>query len=228
MDSTYVIRVMRMRTSPAPAPAGRRADRKRRQSQSSSGSLKSCAHNASALSQNRNGNPQAAWRQPPDAIARNSLSDAIRANAGGRQSWSDEVSQMALPPASPSRFTGRARSCRPVQTISAGLCTALGRQDARRDRPVGVDRGDAASCLPPRMRPRFRHRIPLTPSCSTWRIRQCPPIQQDGSAIADQPATWQPDFVKFAESFGAAGERAAARKSFVLRSRRQAAHRWQP
>ena len=125
----------------------------------------------------------------------------------------DEVTQIGLPPASLFRSTIRARSCRrATRTISAGaMPLRSARKHARPDVPVLSINGDGGFLYTGNeIATAMRHRIPLVAVVfadgAFGNVRR---IQQEhfgNRLIACDLAN--PDFVKFAESFGAAGRRA--------------------
>ena len=92
-----------------------------------------------------------------------------------------------------------------------GFATALGAQDARRDVPVVSISGDGGFMFTANeMATAVRHRIPLTAIVfndgAFGNVRRIQQEQFGNRLIASDLAN--PDFVSFAESFGAAGERA--------------------
>jgi acetolactate synthase-1/2/3 large subunit len=92
-----------------------------------------------------------------------------------------------------------------------GFATALGAQDARRDVPVVSINGDGGFLYTANeLATAVRHRIPLTAIVfsdgSFGNVRRIQEEQFGNRLIASDLAN--PDFVKFAESFGAAAERA--------------------
>lgn len=91
-----------------------------------------------------------------------------------------------------------------------GFATALGAQDARRDVPVLSVNGDGGFMYTANeMATAMRHRIPLTAIVfndgAFGNVRRIQQEQFGNRVIASDLAN--PDFVKFAESFGAAAER---------------------
>jgi acetolactate synthase I/II/III large subunit len=94
--------------------------------------------------------------------------------------------------------------------LGYGYATALGAQDARRDVPVLSITGDGGFLFTAtEMATAIRHRIPLvTVLFNDGAFGNVRRIQQEnyGRVIASDLAN--PDFVKFAESFGAAAMRA--------------------
>ena len=92
-----------------------------------------------------------------------------------------------------------------------GFATALGAQDARRDVPVLSISGDGGFMFTANeMATAVRHRIPLTAIVfadgAFGNVRRIQQERFGNRLIASDLAN--PDFVRFAESFGAAGERA--------------------
>ena len=92
-----------------------------------------------------------------------------------------------------------------------GFATALGVQDARRDTPVIAISGDGGFMYTANeMATAVRHRIPLTTVVfvdgAFGNVRRIQEEQFGNRLIASDLAN--PDFVRFAESFGAAAERA--------------------
>jgi len=109
-----------------------------------------------------------------------------------------------------------------------GFATALGAQDARRDVPVVAISGDGGFMFTANeMATAVRHRIPLTAIVfadgAFGNVRRIQQERFGNHVIASDLAN--PDFVRFAESFGAASERArtpdelrgALRRSFARR-----------
>jgi acetolactate synthase-1/2/3 large subunit len=156
--------------------------------------------------------------------------DAIRAELPEDGIFVDEVTQLgfaarvALPVYRPRTFLSPGYQ----DNLGWGFATALGVQDARRDVPVLSISGDGgflytASELATAM----RHRIPLTTIVfsdgafgNVRRIQQ----QNYGNRVIASDLV-NPDFVRFAESFGAAAERVrtpealrgALKRAFVRR-----------
>ena len=92
-----------------------------------------------------------------------------------------------------------------------GFATALGAQDARRDVPVVSINGDGGFMYTANeMATAVRHKIPLVAIVfndgAFGNVRRIQQEQYGNRLIASDLAN--PDFVKFAESFGAVGERA--------------------
>jgi acetolactate synthase-1/2/3 large subunit len=94
-----------------------------------------------------------------------------------------------------------------------GFATALGVQDARRDLPVLLMAGDGGFMFTANeLATAIRHRIPLTAVVfadgAFGNVRRSQEERYGNRLIASDLAN--PDFVRFAESFGAAAERARA------------------
>jgi len=111
--------------------------------------------------------------------------------------------------------------------LGYGFATALGAQDARRDVPVLSITGDGGFLFTAtEMATAVRHRIPLvTVLFNDGAFGNVRRIQQErfGREIANDLAN--PDFVKFAESFGAMGLRATSPSELGQALRRAFAHR---
>ena len=125
----------------------------------------------------------------------------------------DEVTQMgfaarlAFPVYKPRTFLSPGYQ----DNLGWGFATALGAQDARRDVPVVSISGDGGFMFTANeMATAVRHRIPLTTIVfndgAFGNVRRIQQEKFGNRLIASDLAN--PDFVKFAESFGAAGERA--------------------
>ena len=115
-----------------------------------------------------------------------------------------------LPPGWPSRSTGRARFSRPgyQDNLGWGYATALGAQHARPDVPVLSINGDGGFLYTGNeLATAMRHRIPLVAVVfvdgAFGNVRRIQQEQFGNRLIACDLAN--PDFVKYAESFGAAG-----------------------
>jgi acetolactate synthase-1/2/3 large subunit len=158
---------------------------------------------------------QAAWRKRlGDAIAPQlAYLDAIRAELPDDGILVDEVTQMgfaarlAFPVYKPRTFLSPGYQ----DNLGWGFATALGAQDARRDVPVVSISGDGGFMFTANeMATAVRHRIPLTSIVFSdgafGNVRRIQEEKFGNRLIASDLAN--PDFVKFAESFGAAGERA--------------------
>ena len=174
---------------------------------------------------------QAASRQRLEKLAPQiAYLDAIRAELPEDGIFVDEVTQigfvarLALPVYKPRTFLSPGYQ----DNLGWGFATSLGAQHARPDVPVLSISGDGGFLFTANeMATAVRHRIPLTSIVfvdgAFGNVRR---IQQErfgnrliGSDLAN------PDFVRFAESFGAAGERArnpeelraALRRAFARR-----------
>jgi acetolactate synthase-1/2/3 large subunit len=158
---------------------------------------------------------QAAWdKRLSEAIGpQMAYLDAIRAELPEDGILVDEVTQMgfaarlAFPVFKPRTFLSPGYQ----DNLGWGFATALGAQDARRDVPVVSISGDGGFMFTAsEMATAVRHRIPLiTIVFNDGAFGNVRRIQQErfgNRLIASDLAN--PDFVKFAESFGAAGERA--------------------
>jgi len=156
--------------------------------------------------------------------------DAIRAELPEDGIFVDEVTQigfaarLALPVYKPRTFISPGYQ----DNLGWGFATALGVQDARRDVPVLSITGDGGFLYTAtEMASAVRHKIPLvTVVFNNNAYGNVKLIQQEwygGRTIASDLTN--PDFVKFAESFGAAAERvetpaelrAALRRGFKRR-----------
>ncbi len=139
--------------------------------------------------------------------------DAIRDELPEDGIFVDEVTQMgfaarlALPVYKPRTFLSPGYQ----DNLGWGFATALGAQDARRDVPVVSINGDGGFLYTANeLATAIRHRIPLVAIVfsdgSFGNVRRIQEEQFGNRLIASDLAN--PDFVKFAESFGAAAERA--------------------
>ncbi len=156
--------------------------------------------------------------------------EAIRAELPEDGIFVDEVTQvgfaarLALPVYKPRTFLSPGYQ----DNLGWGFATALGAQDARRDVPVLSINGDGGFMYTANeLATAVRHRIPLTSVVfADGAFGNVKRIQQDqygNRQIANDLAN--PDFVKFAEAFGAAAERVrtpgslrkALRRSFKRR-----------
>jgi acetolactate synthase-1/2/3 large subunit len=141
--------------------------------------------------------------------------EAIRAELPEDGIFVDEVTQVGfaarllLPVYKPRTFISPGHQ----DNLGWGFATALGVQDARRDTPVLSINGDGGFMYTANeLATAVHHRIPLTAVVFTdgafgnvRRIQE----QQYGNRLIACDLT-NPDFVRFAESFGAAAERARA------------------
>jgi acetolactate synthase-1/2/3 large subunit len=139
--------------------------------------------------------------------------DAIREELPEDGILVDEVTQMgfaarlAFPVYKPRTFLSPGYQ----DNLGWGFATALGAQDARRDVPVVSINGDGGFMYTANeLATAIRHRIPLVAIVfsdgSFGNVRRIQEEQFGNRLIASDLAN--PDFVKFAESFGAAAERA--------------------
>jgi len=139
--------------------------------------------------------------------------DAIRAELPEDGIFVDEVTQMgfaarlAFPVYKPRTFLSPGYQ----DNLGWGFATALGAQDARRDVPVVSINGDGGFMYTANeMATAVRHKIPLVAIVfndgAFGNVRRIQQEQYGNRLIASDLAN--PDFVKFAESFGAVGERA--------------------
>ena len=151
---------------------------------------------------------------PAESSRRSSPSSTSSApNCRRTASMSTKSRRSALPPASPSRSTSRARFSRPaIRTISAGATPPRSARNMRgptcRWSSINGDGGflytgnELATAM--------RHRIPLVAVVfadgAFGNVRRIQQEQFGNRLIASDLAN--PDFVKYAESFGAAGRRA--------------------
>ncbi len=175
---------------------------------------------------------QAAWRKRlGDAIAPQlAYLDAIRAELPDDGILVDEVTQMgfaarlAFPVYKPRTFLSPGYQ----DNLGWGFATALGAQDARRDVPVVSISGDGGFMFTANeMATAVRHRIPLTSIVFSdgafGNVRRIQEEKFGNRLIASDLAN--PDFVKFAESFGAVGERARSPQMLRAALRRAFARR---
>ncbi len=139
--------------------------------------------------------------------------DAIRAELPEEGIFVDEVTQigfaarLAFPVYRPRTFLSPGYQ----DNLGWGFATALGAQDARRDVPVISINGDGGFMYTANeLATAIRHRIPLVAIVfadgSFGNVRRIQEERFGNRLIASDLAN--PDFVKFAESFGAAAERA--------------------
>jgi acetolactate synthase-1/2/3 large subunit len=139
--------------------------------------------------------------------------DAIRDELPEDGILVDEVTQMgfaarlAFPVYKPRTFLSPGYQ----DNLGWGFATALGAQNARRDVPVVSINGDGGFMYTANeLATAMRHRIPLTAIVfsdgSFGNVRRIQEEQFGNRLIASDLAN--PDFVKFAESFGASAERA--------------------
>jgi acetolactate synthase-1/2/3 large subunit len=139
--------------------------------------------------------------------------EAIRAELPEDGIFVDEVTQIgfaariALPVYKPRTFLSPGYQ----DNLGWGFATALGAQDARRDRPVLSISGDGGFLYTANeLATAIRHRIPLVAIVfvdgAFGNVRRIQEEQYGNRLIASDLAN--PDFVRYAESFGAAAERA--------------------
>jgi acetolactate synthase-1/2/3 large subunit len=156
--------------------------------------------------------------------------DAIRAELPEDGILVDEVTQMgfaarlAFPVYKPDTFLSPGYQ----DNLGWGFATALGAQDARRDIPVVAISGDGGFMFTSNeMATAVRHRIPLTTIVfndgAFGNVRRIQQERFGNRLIASDLAN--PDFVKFAESFGAVGERARGPDELRAALRRALARR---
>jgi acetolactate synthase-1/2/3 large subunit len=174
------------------------------------------AHNAKRASRKSEmESRQTAWRKRlGDTIGPQiAFLDAIRAELPEDGILVDEVTQMGFaarlvfPVTRPRTFLSPGYQ----DNLGWGFATALGAQDARRDVPVVSISGDGGFMFTANeMATAVRHRIPLTTIVfndgAFGNVRRIQQEKYGNRLIASDLAN--PDFVKFAESFGAAGDRA--------------------
>jgi acetolactate synthase I/II/III large subunit len=136
------------------------------------------------------------------------------------------VSRLAFPVYRPRTFISPGYQ----DNLGYGFATALGVQDARRDVPVVAISGDGGFMFTAtEMATAVRHRIPLvTVLFNDGHFGNVRRIQEErfGRPIASDLAN--PDFVKFAESFGAAAMRATSPAELGTALTRALAHRDAP
>jgi acetolactate synthase I/II/III large subunit len=157
---------------------------------------------------------------------------AIRAELPEDGIFVDEVTQLgfaarlAFPVYRPRTFLSPGYQ----DNLGYGFATALGAQDARRDVPVLSITGDGGFMFTAtEMATAARHRIPLvTVLFNDGAFGNVRRIQEEryGRQIASDLAN--PDFVKFAESFGAMAMRAASPSELAQALRRAFAYREGP
>ena len=191
------------------------------------------AHNARRASRKAEmEDRQAAWRKrlATRSGRRSPILDAIRAELPEDGILVDEVTQMgfaarlAFPVYKPRTFLSPGYQ----DNLGWGFATALGAQDARRDVPVVSISGDGGFMFTANeMATAVRHRIPLTTIVfndgAFGNVRRIQQEKFGNRLIASDLAN--PDFVKFAESFGAAGERARSPQMLRAALRRAFARR---
>jgi acetolactate synthase-1/2/3 large subunit len=158
---------------------------------------------------------QAAWRKRLEQAIGPQVAflDAIRAELPEDGIFVDEVTQLgfasrlAFPVYKPRTYLSPGYQ----DNLGWGFATALGAQDARRDVPVVSISGDGGFMFTANeMATAVRHRIPLVAIVfndgAFGNVRRIQQERFGNRLIASDLAN--PDFVKFAESFGAAADRA--------------------
>jgi acetolactate synthase-1/2/3 large subunit len=156
---------------------------------------------------------QAKWRERLSVLAPQlAILQAIRAELPEDGIFVDEVTQVgfaariAMPVYRPRTFLSPGYQ----DNLGWGYATALGAQNARRDVPVLSINGDGGFMYTANeLATAVRHRIPLTAIVfsdgSFGNVRRIQEENYGNRLIASDLAN--PDFVKFAESFGASAER---------------------
>jgi acetolactate synthase-1/2/3 large subunit len=174
---------------------------------------------------------QATWKKRLEAIGPQiAFLDAIRAELPEDGILVDEVTQLgfaarlAFPVYKPRTFLSPGYQ----DNLGWGFATALGAQDARRDVPVVSISGDGGFMFTANeMATAVRHRIPLTVVVfndgAFGNVRRIQQERFGNRLIASDLAN--PDFVKFADSFGAAAERARTPQELRAALRRAFARR---
>jgi acetolactate synthase-1/2/3 large subunit len=174
---------------------------------------------------------QAATRQRLEAIKPQlGFVDAIRAELPEDGILVDEVTQVGFaarigfPVYKPRTFISPGYQ----DNLGWGYATSLGVQDARRDVPVVSISGDGGFMFTANeMATAIRHRIPLTAVVfadgAFGNVRRIQQERFGNRLIASDLAN--PDFVRFAESFGAAAERARTPQELRAALRRAFARR---
>jgi acetolactate synthase-1/2/3 large subunit len=175
---------------------------------------------------------QAAWRKRLEEAIGPQLAflDAIRAELPEDGIFVDEVTQLgfasrlAFPVYKPRTYLSPGYQ----DNLGWGFATALGAQDARRDVPVVSISGDGGFMFTANeMATAVRHRIPLTAIVfndgAFGNVRRIQQERFGNRLMASDLAN--PDFVKFAESFGAAAHRARTPQELRAALRRCLARR---
>lgn len=174
------------------------------------------AHNAKRASrQSEMAGRQAGWKKRLEESIGPQIAwlDAIRSELPDDGIFVDEVTQLgfaarlAFPVFKPRTFLSPGYQ----DNLGWGFATALGVADARRDVPVVSISGDGGFMFTANeMATAVRHRIPLVAIVfndgAFGNVRRIQQERFGNRLIASDLAN--PDFVKFAESFGAAGDRA--------------------
>jgi acetolactate synthase-1/2/3 large subunit len=159
--------------------------------------------------------------------------DAIRAELPEDGIFVDEVTQMgfvarlAFPVYKPRTFLSPGYQ----DNLGWGFATALGAQNARRDVPVVAISGDGGFMFTANeLSTAVRHRIPLVAivfaDSAFGNVRRIQEERYGNRLIASDLAN--PDFIRFAESFGANAERAADPDALRAALRRGFARRDSP
>jgi acetolactate synthase-1/2/3 large subunit len=191
------------------------------------------AHNAKRASRKAEMQErQATWRKKfAEALGPQlAILDAIRAELPEDGIFVDEVTQigfasrLAFPVYKPRTYLSPGYQ----DNLGWGFATALGAQDARRDVPVVSISGDGGFMFTANeMATAVRHRIPLTAIVfndgAFGNVRRIQQERFGNRLIASDLAN--PDFVRFAESFGAVGERARGPDELRAALRRALARR---
>ena len=175
---------------------------------------------------------QAAWKKRLEESIGPQIAwlDAIRAELPEDGILVDEVTQLgfaarlAFPVFKPRTFLSPGYQ----DNLGWGFATALGAADARRDAPVLSISGDGGFMFTANeMATAVRHRIPLTAIVfndgAFGNVRRIQQERFGNRLIASDLAN--PDFVRFAESFGAAGDRARTPEELRSALRRALARR---
>jgi acetolactate synthase-1/2/3 large subunit len=174
---------------------------------------------------------QARWRKRLDKIAPQiAYLDAIRAELPEDGIFVDEVTQLgfaarlALPVHKPRTFLSPGYQ----DNLGWGFATALGAQHARPDVPVLAISGDGGFMFTANeMATAIRHRIPLVTVLfvdgAFGNVRRIQAERFGNRLIASDLAN--PDFIRYAESFGAAAERVRDAKALRAALRRAFARR---
>jgi acetolactate synthase I/II/III large subunit len=174
---------------------------------------------------------QAAWRKRLQKIAPQiAFLDAIRAELPEDGIFVDEVTQLgfaarlAFPVYKPRTFLSPGYQ----DNLGWGFATALGAQHARPDVPVVAISGDGGFLFTANeMATAMRHRIPLTTIVfndgAFGNVRRIQEERFGNRLIGSDLAN--PDFVAFAQSFGATGVRAGTPDELRQALRRAFAHR---
>jgi acetolactate synthase-1/2/3 large subunit len=174
---------------------------------------------------------QAKWRQRLSVLAPQlAILEAIRAELSEDGIFVDEVTQLgfaariAMPVYGPRTFLSPGYQ----DNLGWGYATALGAQNAFRDRAVLSINGDGGFMYTANeLATAVRHRIPLTAVVfsdgSFGNVRRIQEENYGNRLIASDLAN--PDFVKFAESFGAAAERVRTPQELRIALRRGFARR---